>query len=548
MKIGLLQLNFTVGDLDGNASKIIHAVKSIANDSVDLCVTSELALLGYPPRDLLLNSAFMQKSMDKLSEIAESIKNAPPLILGFADINRSDVGLPLYNAAALIQEGEIKKVFHKTLLPNYDVFDETRYFEPSTGPDKITIGGYRIGITICEDIWNDKSCRQTKRYRVNPVDHLASSGVECIINISASPFTTGKQQTRETMMSEIASKHKTPIIYVNQVGGSDDILFDGRSCVFNASGKLIKRCKLFEEDIVTIDLNDDKLLQKMDDVSGEEEIWKALVSGTSDYIHKCGFKKALLGLSGGIDSALTAAVAVEAIGEDNVLGVLMPSPYSSNGSIDDALKLARNLGIQTITIPIEKIMESYSHSLADSFKEHEEDKTEENIQSRIRGNLLMALSNKYNSLLLTTGNKSELAVGYCTIYGDMSGGLAVISDVPKTMVYKISGWLNEAKETDIIPEAIMEKPPSAELKPDQTDQDSLPPYEELDEILRRCVDLHQSSQEIVEAGFEEETVKQILHLVKIAEFKRKQAAPGLKVTDRAFGTGWRMPIACKPPK
>lgn len=545
MKIALLQLNYTVGDLEGNANKIVNAVKLTEEKGVDLCVTSELALLGYPPRDLLLNKSFVKKSYDKAQEMASALCDGPSLLLGTAEHNLSGEGRPLYNSAILLQDGKIKQKFFKTLLPTYDVFDEDRYFENSTSTNNFfELNELKVGITICEDIWNDTNFLSARRYHINPIEKLASNGIDIIVNLSASPFVAGKQKFRESMLSNVAKKHGIPVLYANQVGGNDDLIFDGRSCAFESNGKLIARGEPFSEDIVVVDLESYSGAIANDAFVSEAEVFNALILGTKDYIKKCGFKRALLGLSGGIDSALTAVIAVEAIGKDNVLGVLMPSPYSSKGSIDDSLELARRLGIKTMTLPINNIMASFNNSLKDAFTGYQSDITEENIQSRIRGNLLMSLSNKYNALLLTTGNKSELAVGYCTIYGDMSGGLAVIADVPKTMVYRLSNWINQNKR-NIIPQQIIEKPPSAELRPDQTDQDSLPPYDMLDEILYNYIELHKSTEEIIAEGFEAETVRKVLGLVGKAEFKRKQAAPGIKITDRAFGTGWRMPIACK---
>lgn len=545
MKIALLQLNYTVGDLEGNANKIVNAVKLTEGKGVDLCVTSELALLGYPPRDLLFNKSFVKKSYDKAKEIAAALCDAPSLLLGMAEHNSSDEGRPLYNSAVLLQGGEIKQKFFKTLLPTYDVFDEDRYFENSASASNFfELHELKVGITICEDIWNDAGSLPVRRYHINPIEKLASNVVDIIINLSASPFVVGKQKLRESMLSNIAKKYGMPVLYANQVGGNDDLIFDGRSCAFDINGKLIARGKPFSEDIVTVDLETYSGAIANDDFVSEVEVFNALILGTKDYIKKCGFKRVLLGLSGGIDSALTAVIAVEAVGKENVLGVLMPSPYSSKGSVDDSLELARRLGIKTMTLPLNNIMASFNNSLKDAFAGYQPDITEENIQSRIRGNLLMSLSNKYNALLLTTGNKSELAVGYCTIYGDMSGGLAVIADVPKTMVYRLSVWINKTKG-NIIPQPIIEKPPSAELRPDQTDQDSLPPYDVLDEILYNYIELHKSTEEIIAEGFGAETVRKVLDLVGKAEFKRKQAAPGIKITDRAFGTGWRMPIACK---
>lgn len=545
MKIALLQFNLTVGDLNGNSSKIIGFVRRAKEIGVGLCVTSELALQGYPPRDLLLNHTFINKSLSKMKQIAKDLKDAPPVLIGMAIPNSSGRGKPLYNAAVLIHKGEVRNEFYKSLIPTYDVFDEDRYFEPSQATNILNLHETKIGVTICEDIWNDKEFWPNQRYHKNPVEILASNSLDLIINLSASPFTIGKQKNiREPMLSTLARKYKLPVLYTNQVGGNDDLVFDGRSCAFDSDGSLLSRGKSFDEDIVIVDLTTKEKKIFKEDFSQEFEAWNALVIGTRDYAYKCGFKKVLLGLSGGIDSALTLAIAAEALGRNNVLAVLMPSRYSSKESIDDSLQLTNNLGIKTLTLPISGIMEVYDNILKDAFSGYQQDITEENIQSRIRGNLLMALSNKYGALLLTTGNKSELAVGYCTIYGDMSGGLAVIADVPKTMVYRLAEWANKVKGNIILQE-IIDKAPSAELRPEQTDQDSLPPYDMLDEILYRHIDLHKSVEEIIADGFEKETVEKVLGLVKKAEFKRKQAAPGIKITDRAFGTGWRMPIAHK---
>ncbi len=540
MKLALLQLNPTVGDLKGNADLISHAIRGI---DADLAITSELALLGYPPRDLLLNADFISRSWHVLENLAKELAGCIPALVGIAAPNPALEGRPLFNSAALLHDGKIIRTFHKTLLPTYDVFDEDRYFEPGYNPQILELDGIKMGISICEDVWNDRDFWKRRRYHTDPIEELVKVGAEAIINLSASPFSVGKQLHREAMLGGMAHKYGVPFIYVNQIGGNDDLVFDGRSCAFGAVGKLIARGKGFEEDIVVVDLKSRLGPIADDDFTPEAEIWNALVLGIRDYCRKCGFKGVLLGLSGGIDSALTASVAAEALGPENVLGVLMPSPYSSQGSIDDSLTLSRRLGIKTLTLPINEIMGSFDLSLKDAFRGLEKDVTEENIQARIRGNLLMAISNKYGSLLLTTGNKSELAVGYCTIYGDMSGGLAVISDVPKTMIYRIANWLNARK--DIIPNAILTKAPTAELRPCQTDQDSLPPYDILDAILEMHIQQHQSSEEIIAQGFDAATVSHVLSLVKSAEFKRKQAAPGIKVTDRAFGSGWRMPIACK---
>ncbi|HYT93578.1 MAG TPA: NAD+ synthase, partial [Gemmataceae bacterium] len=430
--------------------------------------------------------------------------------------------------------------YHKSLLPTYDVFDEDRYFEPATDPQLLDFNGFRLGISICEDVWNDRDFWQRRRYHRDPIEVLVECGAQAILNLSASPFVAGKQRLREQMLGHMANRHGRPLVYVNQVGGDDDLIFDGRSCAFDPTGRLFARGRSFAGDVLVVDLPECSGTVAEDILEIEAEIWHALVLGVRDYARKTRFGKVLLGLSGGIDSALTAAIAADAMGPENVLGVMMPSPYSSGGSIGDSEALARNLGIQVIALPIGEIMQTYQGVLADVFRGRAADVTEENIQSRIRGNLLMALSNKFGSLLLTTGNKSEMSVGYCTLYGDMNGGLAVIADLPKMMVYRVSAWRNRRRPD--IPEAILTKPPSAELRPGQKDQDSLPPYELLDEILERHVEQCLSAEEIIAQGFDEATVRRVLHLVRTAEFKRKQAAPVLKVTSRAFGTGWRMPI------
>lgn len=540
LRLALLQINPTAGDLEGNAALIIRGARAAQAQGADLAVTPELALMGYLPRDLLMNQGFVRRGCQMLGRIAAELASAPPLLVGVAMPNPEEMGRPLFNSAVLLQDGAVGPAFHKTLLPTYDVFDEDRYFEPARGPFILELKGRRLGISICEDVWNDRDFWKRRRYHHDPIEDLAQAGAEAILNLSASPFTAGKQVFREQMLGHMAQKHGVPIAYVNQVGGNDDLIFDGRSAAFDGQGRLFARAKGFAEDVLIVDLDSATGALAEDDFTLEAEIWNALVLGVRDYARKTRFRKVLLGLSGGIDSALTAAIAAEAMGRENVLGVMMPSRYSSEGSVDDSAELARNLGIQTLTLPISCIMDVYDSTLKDAFRGYSPDVTEENIQSRIRGNLLMALSNKYGSLLLTTGNKSELAVGYCTLYGDMNGGLAVIADLPKMMVYRVSSWRNQRKPD--IPEAILTKAPSAELRPNQTDQDSLPPYELLDQILELHVEQCQSAEEIIAQGFDEPTVRRVLRLVRMAEFKRKQAAPGLKVTSRAFGTGWRMPI------
>ncbi|HEY2846050.1 MAG TPA: NAD+ synthase [Bryobacteraceae bacterium] len=541
MRVALLQINPVAGDLQGNASQIVAGVRAAQSLDVDLIVTPELALMGYLPRDLLMSDGFVQRSCQMLSGLAAELKDAPPVLVGLATPNPADIGRPLFNSAMLLRGGASGPVFHKTLLPTYDVFDEDRYFEPGREPGILELNGFRLGISICEDVWNDRDFWKRRRYHQDPIDLLAQAGAQAILNLSASPFTVGKELLREEMLGQMARKHGLPLAWVNQVGGNDDLIFDGRSGAFDRQGRLFARAKGFAKDVLVVDLSSETGVIAPDDFTPEAEIWNALTLGVRDYACKTHFTKVLLGLSGGIDSALTAAIAVDALGAENVLGVMMPSLYSSQGSVDDSVDLARNLGIQVLSLPIAPIMDTYETTLAGAFQGFKADVTEENIQSRIRGNLLMALSNKYGALLLTTGNKSELAVGYCTLYGDMNGGLAVIADLPKMMVYRVARYRNQRKAD--IPESTLTKAPSAELRPDQTDQDSLPPYEMLDQILELHIERSQSAEEIIAQGYDEATVRRVLRLVRNAEFKRKQAAPVLKVTSRAFGTGWRMPIA-----
>jgi NAD+ synthase/NAD+ synthase (glutamine-hydrolysing) len=543
MKIALLQIDPTVGDLQGNTRLILDALRVAQQRGADLAVTSELALVGYLPRDLLLSGGFVDASWRAVGELAAQAASMPPVLVGLPETNPSDEGRPLFNSAVLVCGGELRERFRKALLPTYDVFDEDRYFEPFHGPQLLDIAGRRLGISICEDIWNDRDFWKRRRYHHDPIDELVRAGADAIVNLSASPFTVGKHRKREQMLGAMARKHARPVLYTNQYGGNDDVIFDGCSCAFDAAGVPFARARAFDGDVLVCDLDRPSPIAPAADVGDESEVWHALVLGTRDYVRKCGFSSVVLGLSGGIDSALTAAIAAEAVGAERVLGVLMPSPYSSHGSIDDAAQLAANLGIRTMTLRIDPMMRAFGDALRAPFAEMPAGVAEENIQARIRGTLLMALSNQRGALLLTTGNKSELSVGYCTLYGDMNGGLAVIADVPKTMVYRVARWRNETAGAAVIPESSLTKAPSAELRPNQTDQDSLPPYDVLDDILRRHIEQHQPAEAIVAAGFDAATVARVLHLVQMAEFKRKQAAPGLKVTDRAFGTGWRMPIA-----
>ena len=539
MKAALAQINPTVGDLSGNEAKILDAYARGVAAGADLVLLPELALTGYPPRDLVLNAAFVAKNLEALERLARQT-GPTALITGFIGRNEIRPGRQATNAIALLQNGKIISTRTKTLLPTYDVFDEDRYFEPATENAPVDFRGTKIGLTICEDVWNDEDFWDDRRYRRNPATELVLGGVKLILNASASPWHLGKNQTRREILSRLAAKAKCPVVYCNLVGGNDELVFDGHSLAFNGHGELLAEGKMFAEDFIVIDLESAAPQPPAAPVD-EEMIYRALVLGTHDYLHKCGFKSAVLGLSGGIDSALTAAIATAALGRENVRGGALPSQFSSQGSLDDARKLAENLGIGYDVIPIQPPFVAVKEQLKSIFAGCAEDTTEENIQARLRGVILMAMSNKFGSLLLTTGNKSELAVGYCTLYGDMCGGLAVISDVPKTMVYRISRWLN--REREIIPLDSITKPPSAELRPNQTDQDSLPPYDVLDAILNAYVVEGRTTAEIIQSGQDEKTVRRIIRLINLNEYKRRQAAPGLKVTTKAFGVGRRVPVA-----
>ena len=551
MKIAIAQINPIIGDLLGNTQKILEMSQQAASENVRLLLTPELSICGYPPRDLLLNPSFVESIDKTLQKLAEDLPANLAVLVGTVVKNSQahiSGGKNLFNSMALLENGKIQQFFHKRLLPTYDVFDEKRYFEPGLQANSFKLDNLHIGVTICEDLWNDEEFWGKRSYAVNPIADLANLGVDLIVNLSASPYTVGKQHLREAMLKHSAVNFQQPIIYTNQVGGNDDLIFDGRSFALNKQGEIVCRAKGFVSDFLTVEFNADKRDLQLShispiDESEDEEIWNALVLGVKDYVGKCRFSKVLLGLSGGVDSALVAVIATAALGKENVIGVLMPSPYSSEHSISDALALAENLDIQTQILPIGELMESFDKSLGELFAGTEFGIAEENLQSRIRGNLLMAISNKFGYLLLSTGNKSEVAVGYCTLYGDMNGGLSVIADVPKTRVYSLCKWLNSHQQKEVIPENILTKAPSAELKPGQVDQDSLPPYEILDDILDRLIHQHQSAAEIITAGHEPAIVDRVLQLLSRAEFKRRQAAPGLKITDRAFGTGWRMPIA-----
>ncbi|MGK7926797.1 MAG: NAD+ synthase [Spirulina sp.] len=555
MKIAIAQLNPIIGDLTGNANNILQIAKTASEQGVQLLLTPELSLCGYPPRDLLLNPNFVAKMLRTLQRLARELPKNLTVLVGTVDANieaELHGKKPLFNSIALLKEGKIKRIFHKRLLPTYDVFDEHRYFTEGDESNYFILeyerDSVKVGVTICEDLWNDEEFWGRRSYQVNPIEDLAKSQVDFIVNLSASPYSVSKQNLREAMLRHCVMRYKIPLIYTNQVGGNDDLLFDGNSVAFNRNGTLICRAKSFATDLKIIEFDTEKRdylpapIVPLPDCE-EAEIWAALVLGVRDYAQKCGFSRVIVGLSGGIDSSLVAAIAAEAMGAENVFGVLMPSPYSSDHSLQDAEILVKNLGIQSQTIAIAEAMTAYDRLLDPLFAGTEFGVAEENIQSRIRGNLLMAIANKFNYLLLSTGNKSEMSVGYCTLYGDMNGGLAVIADVPKTRVFSLCRWLN--REREVIPHHVIIKPPSAELKPDQTDQDSLPPYEILDEILRQFVENHQSIEEIVNSGCDRATVEKVARLVARAEFKRRQAPPGLKITDRAFGTGWRMPIASR---
>ncbi len=537
MQVGFAQINTTVGDIETNARKILAAYQEASQQEAQLVITPELALTGYPPQDLVFKSGFVPQTLEQLRVLHERI-SAVPLLVGYVDFNPKKTGKPFVNSCAVLEKGRpIRKIF-KSLLPSYDVFDEARYFEPADDQQPIELLGARIGITICEDIWTDKYLRHDL-YHCDPVGRLVSLGASVILNLSSSPFSVGKPALRRAMVTELALQYRIPFFYCNAVGGNDELIFDGNSFVINKEGATVARLASFGEQIAVVESDAPAIVEA--GMAPEEEIFRALVLGVSDYFAKCGFHSAVLGLSGGIDSAVTAAIAVEALGKKNVTGVSMPSAYSSSGSLDDADRLAKSLGIERLVIPIKEPFEVLKSQFKEAFAGLKEDTTEENMQSRLRGLILMSLSNKFGHLLLTTGNKSELAVGYCTIYGDMCGGLAVISDVPKTMIYRLARWINRDAET--IPINSITKPPSAELKPNQTDQDTLPQYDTLDAILQLYVEEQLDPAEIVERGFDPSVVRWIQRRVDINEYKRRQAAPGLKVTSLAFGIGWRMPIA-----
>ena len=542
LKIALAQLNPTIGDLEGNSRKIENACRESRKAGADLVVFSELALTGYPPRDLLYKPDFIAEGQKALAVLVANIQG-PAVLMGHVGKHNGGAGKGLTNSAVLFQNGKILARADKVLLPSYDVFDETRYFQAGSHPVVCELSGLKLGLTICEDIWNFPDFYDQDIYQSNPVEELAKAGAEVILNVSASPYRVGRWQTRQELGRHIVDQHNVPFVLVNQIGGNDDLLFDGHSFVLSAQGEVIAQAKGFEEDLVIVDLERGRGEIRPTPECDEEEIFRGLVMGVRDYLHKCGYQKAVLGLSGGIDSTLVLAVAVEALGADNVMGISMPSQYTASESVTDAEQLAKNLGVQFSVVPIKELFEAYKNLLSPLYPGMPEDVTEENIQARIRGNILMAASNKLGSMVLSTGNKSEMSVGYCTLYGDMAGGLSVISDVPKMKVYALANWLNRNEE--IIPRNIIERPPTAELRPDQTDQDSLPPYEVLDPILEGYVEKQWSAERLIEEGFDAEVVRQVTRKVDNNEYKRNQAAPGLKVTAKAFGSGRRNPIAQK---
>ncbi len=566
MKIGFAQINATVGDLSGNCELIIGAYERLAAAGAELVLTPELAITGYPPQDLVFKSRFVSENLAILEKLHARVGDAP-LLVGFVDRNEGR-GKPFRNAAALLERGKLIRKAYKSLLPTYDVFDEDRYFEPARCVEPFEVYGKKIGVTICEDIWTEHYLPRPF-YDVEPVQSLVNQGAEIIVNLSSSPFSLHKPAIRYEMVAGLARAHQRPICYCNLVGGNDQLVFDGNSFAVNSAGKLIARLAAFREDEKIVDTDSTATIEFREGKPAEE-LFAALSLGVRDYFRKCNFHSAVVGLSGGVDSAVTAVIAVDALGAENVTGVSMPSPYSSRGSIDDARALARNLGIRFLEIPITEAFRDFKSQFKEIFKGLPENETEENMQPRLRAMTLMALSNKFGHLVLSTGNKSELAVGYCTIYGDMAGGLAVISDVPKTMIYELARWINsdyarraievnrpypsdstgrggspEPPAVEIIPKSTIDKAPSAELKPDQKDQDTLPPYEILDQILQLYVEENLSARDIIARGFDEKTVRWVQRRVDLNEYKREQAAPGLKVTSRAFGIGRKMPIAQK---
>ncbi len=542
MKIALAQFNPTVGDFAGNSARMVSLAAQAGERGADLAVFSELCLCGYLPQDLLERPAFIERNLSALDELAAKLK--VPAIVGFAGRANQSTGKPIANKAALLAGGRVVFEQSKMLLPTYDVFDESRYFQPADRQSALSFGDGSLGISICEDVWNDKNFWSKRLYKRDPVAELVRQGTTVLINISASPYTIDKRALRREMLQSLAQHHNRPVVYINQVGGNDTLIFDGGSIAITADGKVAAQAAAFEEDLVLFDTATGQGEIHAQPQGELEYAYRALVTGTRDYVRKCAFSKVAIGLSGGIDSAVVAAIAVDALGPRNVLGVSMPGPFSSEGSQTDAKCLAENLGIEFLTLPINDVFKSYRKALRPAFGDRPMDVAEENIQARIRGNFLMALSNKFGSLVLSTGNKSELAVGYCTLYGDMAGGLAVISDVPKMMVYELANFINRDRE--VIPRTTIVKPPSAELRLNQKDEDSLPPYDILDRILKAYIEDLRSPREIADHyGFDLGLVREIALRVDRNEYKRKQSAPGLKITSRAFGFGRPFPIAQK---
>ncbi|HEX2678732.1 MAG TPA: NAD+ synthase [Polyangiales bacterium] len=546
MRIGLAQIDTTVGDLDGNRALIVAASRKAADAGAELVVFCELTLPGYPPRDLLDRPAFVAANRAALDALLTELPRELAVLVGFVDARGEGAERKLYNAAALVQGGALQQVFHKRLLPTYDVFDEDRYFEPGQLPLTFEVNGVRFGVTICEDAWNDAPTPLRRVYEHNPVAASVQEGARVLINLAASPFTLQKRAGRAQMLAEIARRHRAPLVFVNALGGNDDLIFDGSSALFAADGSTLAQASSFEDDLLVVDLErggDKRALPQSDAAAA----LAALTLGTRDYARKCGFRSAVVGLSGGIDSALVAAIAARALGAEQVLGVAMPTRYSSEHSKRDAAELARALGIGFRTIDIEPMFASYLAALGPELAAlgpaPENDTTFENLQARIRGNTLMAISNRLGHLLLTTGNRSEVAVGYCTLYGDMAGGLAVISDLPKTFVYEVARELNRQAGRQLIPESTLTKAPSAELRPNQTDQDSLPPYDVLDAIAQRLIEGMQSVDDVIASGFDAPTVRRVASLLQLSEYKRRQMPPGLIITSKAFGPGRRYPIA-----
>jgi len=543
VKIALGQINPTIGDFTGNSKKIIEFARQALDLGAEMVLFPELAVCGYPPRDLLEKPAFVERSQQVVNEIARAVPQLT-IVCGFVSPAKVETGKSVMNSAAVLREGSVQFVQSKMLLPTYDVFDESRYFDPAESQKLLPFCGKQFALTICEDAWNDKHFWHRRLYRVDPVDELLRAGGNMVLNISASPFHLGKRELRRQMLETVARDNKVPVLFVNQVGGNDSLIFDGSSMVIAPDGRIVAQGKSFAEDLVLFDSETMQGDMHEQVPPGVPSAYAALVLGTRDYVRKCSFSRAVIGLSGGIDSALTAAIAVDALGRENVTGVAMPSQYSSEHSTKDARELACKLGIRFEVVPIGPVFDGYRQALAPLFAGTPENVAEENIQSRIRGNILMAFSNKFGELVLTTGNKSELGVGYCTLYGDMVGGLGVISDVPKTMVYSLSRYVNSLKP--VIPQSTIDKPPSAELRLDQKDSDTLPPYEVLDNILEDYVEDYRTAEQIAaDRGYDVRLVRDVVRMIERSEYKRQQAAPGLKITPKAFGFGRRFPIAQK---